>query len=100
MDLEPGRGLTDAIENPSRIAGLFIERAMVKASEKLDILSAEAPISQPMMTDGAAFYKLKEEFRSAFECSVLDLPSHMLIQHSHLNNVVNATVAEIGSAHI
>src|SRR3546814_339679 len=71
MDLEPGRGLTDAIENPSRIDGLFIERAMVKASEKLAILSAEAPISQPMMTDGAAFYQLQEEFRSAFECSVL-----------------------------
>ena len=29
LDLEPGRGLTDAIENPSRIDGLFIERAMV-----------------------------------------------------------------------
>ncbi|HEY9580498.1 MAG TPA: pilus assembly protein CpaE [Rhizorhapis sp.] len=92
MDLEPGRGLTDAIENPSRIDGLFIERAMVKASEKLAILSAEAPISQPMMTDGAAFYQLQEEFRSAFECSVLDLPRHMLIQHPHLINEVNATV--------
>src|SRR3546814_20570616 len=30
LDLEPGRGLTDAIENPSRIDGLFIERAMVQ----------------------------------------------------------------------
>ena len=27
--------LTDAIDNPSRIDGLFIERAMVKASDKL-----------------------------------------------------------------
>src|SRR3546814_4432165 len=81
-----------AIGNPSRIDGLFIERAMVKASEKLAILSAEAPISQPMMTNGAAFYQLQEEFRSAFECSVLDLPRHMLIQHPHLINEVNATV--------
>ena len=32
LDLEPGRGLTDAIENPSRIDGLFIERAMVRAN--------------------------------------------------------------------
>src|SRR3546814_5209323 len=80
MDLEPGRGLTDAIENPSRIDGLFIERAMVKASEKLAILSAEAPIRQPMMTDGAALYQLQDEFRSAFDCSILDLPRHMLLQ--------------------
>ena len=92
MDLEPGRGLTDAIENPSRIDGLFIERAMVKASDKLSILSAEAPISQPMMTDGAAFFQLQEEFRSAFECSVVDLPRNMLIQHPNLINDANATI--------
>lgn len=92
MDLEPGRGLTDAIENPSRIDGLFIERAMVRASDTLAILSAEAPISQPMLTDGGAFYQLLEEFRAAFECSVIDLPRGMLIQHPHLMSDVNVTV--------
>ena len=92
LDLEPGRGLTDAIENPSRIDGLFIERAMVKANEKLAILSAEAPINQPMLTDGAAFYQLQEEMRSAFECTVIDLPRSMLVQHPHLMNDVQATV--------
>ena len=84
LDLEPGRGLTDAIENPSRIDGLFIERAMVKASEKLAVLSAEAPINQPVMTDGAAFYQLQEEMRAAFEATVVDLPRAMLVQHPHL----------------
>ncbi|MEJ7925539.1 pilus assembly protein CpaE [Sphingobium sp. AN641] len=92
MDLEPGRGLTDAIDNPSRIDGLFIERAMVRASETLAILSAEAPISQPMLTDGGAFYQLLEEFRSAFEASIIDLPRNMLIAHPHLMNDVNVTV--------
>ncbi|MET0370269.1 MAG: pilus assembly protein CpaE [Sphingobium sp.] len=92
MDLEPGRGLTDAIDNPSRIDGLFIERAMVRASDTLAILSAEAPISQPMMTDGGAFYQLLEEFRAAFECSVIDLPRNMLIQHPHLVTDVNVTL--------
>jgi pilus assembly protein CpaE len=92
LDLEPGRGLTDAIENPSRIDGLFIERAMVRASDTLAILSAEAPISQPMMTDGGAFYQLLEEFRLAFECSVIDLPRGMLIQHPHLASDINVTL--------
>jgi len=84
LDLEPGRGLTDAIENPSRIDGLFIERAMVRANERLSVLSAEAPINQPLVTDGAAFFQLQEEMRNAFESTVLDLPRHMLIQHPHL----------------
>ena len=92
LDLEPGRGLTDAIENPSRIDGLFIERAMVRASDTLAILSAEAPISQPMMTDGGAFYQLLEEFRLAFECSVIDLPRNMLIQHPHLMTDAHVTL--------
>jgi pilus assembly protein CpaE len=84
LDLEPGRGLTDAIDNPSRIDGLFIERAMVKASEKLAVLSAEAPINQPLLTDGGAFQQLQDEMRAAFECTVVDLPRTMLVQHPQL----------------
>lgn len=84
LDLEPGRGLTDAIDNPSRIDGLFIERAMVKASENLSVLSAEAPINAPLVTDGSAFYQLQEEMRAAFECTVVDLPRAMMIQHPQL----------------
>ncbi len=92
LDLEPGRGLTDAIENPSRIDGLFIERAMVKASEKLSVLSAEAPINSPVLTDGAAFYQLQEEMRSAFEATVTDLPRAMLVQHPHLISDIQVAV--------
>ena len=92
LDLEPGRGLTDAIDNPSRIDGLFIERAMIKANEKLSLLSAEAPIHSPIMTDGTAFFQLQEEFRASFDCTVIDLPRDMLINYPHLLGDVNATV--------
>ncbi len=92
LDLEPGRGLIDAIENPSRIDGLFIERAMVRASDKLAVLSAEAPINQPMMTDGGAFHHLLEEFRTSFECCVIDMPRHMLIQFPQLMSDVQVAV--------
>lgn len=84
LDLEPGRGLTDAIENPGRIDGLFIERAMVRASERLAILSAEAPINQPILTDGSAYHHLQEEMRGAFECDIVDLPRSVMITHPHL----------------
>jgi pilus assembly protein CpaE len=89
LDLEPGRGLTDAIENPSRIDTLFIERAMIRANDKLAIMSAEAPINAPLMTDGSAFLQLEEEFRSAFDVTVIDLPRNMLINFPHL-------LAEVG----
>lgn len=92
LDLEPGRGLTDAIDNPSRIDGLFIERAMIRANDNLAILSAEAPINQPLMTDGAAFMQLQDEFRHAFEMTVVDLPRNMMINFPHLLNEVNVVV--------
>lgn len=84
LDLEPGRGLTDAIENPSRIDGLFIERAMVRSNERLAVLSAEAPLQSPIVTDGSAFYQLEEELRSAFECTIVDMPRIMMMMHSNL----------------
>ena len=92
LDLEPGRGLTDGIENPSRIDGLFIERALVRAGDMLGVLSAEAPISQPLTGDGAAFFQLQHEIRGACACSVVDLPRHMLVQHPMLLQDVSVAV--------
>ncbi|MGQ0588235.1 MAG: pilus assembly protein CpaE [Sphingosinicella sp.] len=95
LDLEPGRGLTDAIENPSRIDGLFIERAMVRANDKLCVLSAEAPINQPMLSDGSAYFQLQEEIRHAFEGAVIDLPRHMLVQFPHLAGDVQVVIVVV-----
>ena len=92
MDLEPGRGLTDAIETPSRIDSLFLERAMLKANEKLSILSSEASIGSPIMTDGSAFFQLQEEFRAAFENTIVDMPRNMLINYPQLLVDVNVIV--------
>lgn len=92
LDLEPGRGLTDAIDNPSRIDGLFIERAMVRANDNLAILSAEAPINSPLMTDGSAFLQLEEEFRQAFEMTLIDMPRNMIINFPHLLSEVNVVI--------
>jgi len=92
LDLEPGRGLTDAIENPGRIDGLFIERAMVRANDRLCVLSAEAPINQPMLTDGSAYFQLQEEIRHAFEGTVIDFPRSVMVQFPHLLTDVQVVV--------
>lgn len=92
LDLEPGRGLIDAIDNPARIDGLFIERAMVRANDKLAILSAEAPINQPLLSDGGTFFLLREEINAAFEATVIDLPRHMMIAYPHMLQDVDSIV--------
>ena len=35
---------------------------------------------------------LQEEMRAAFECTVIDLPRHMVIQHPHLMNEIQSVV--------
>ena len=79
FDLEPGRGLADAIENPGRIDGLFIERSMSRPNANLAILSSEAPLSTTLATDGTAFVQLLEEFRTSFARTVIDLPRGVMI---------------------
>jgi len=77
FDLEPGRGLCDALENPSRVDSLFIERAMIKESENLSILGAEASLNNPTYTDPAALSHLMAELKSNFNYVILDLPRNM-----------------------
>ncbi len=84
FDLEPGRGLTDALENPSRVDGLFIERAMIKESENLSILGSEAPLNDASYTDPAALNHLLVEMRNNFKYVILDLPRTIVADYPML----------------
>jgi pilus assembly protein CpaE len=74
LDLEAGRGFREALENPSRIDGLFIERAMVRESDNLFVLGAEEPLDNPLNIDPSSIEMLLDNLRSDFQCIVLDLP--------------------------
>jgi pilus assembly protein CpaE len=84
FDLEPGRGLCDALENPGRVDGLFIDRAMIKESEKFSILGAEAPVTEPLNPDPAALAHLLSELKSTFEVVVIDCPRSVVTNNPHL----------------
>lgn len=74
LDSDPGNGLCEALEQPSRIDSLFIERAMIKVSENLRILAAEAAVSEPQIIDTGAIDVLLYELRRKFAWVILDLP--------------------------
>ena len=81
FDLEPGRGLCDALENPNRIDELFIERAMIRQSEHLSILGAEAPLNDPTYTDPSAMSHLLSELKHNFNYVIMDLPRNMAAEY-------------------
>jgi pilus assembly protein CpaE len=74
LDLDPGGGLCEALEQPSRIDSLFIERAMVKVTDNLRVLAAEASAAQHLAVDAGAIDMLLHELRRKFALIVVDLP--------------------------
>lgn len=92
FDLEPGRGLTDALANPGRVDGLFIERATVKYEEHLSILSAEAPLSENTQLDPQAIHHLLSELRRNYENIILDLPRGMVTNSPFILKELNELI--------
>ena len=74
LDTDPGSGLCEALEQPSRIDSLFIERAMVKVTDNLRVLAAEASAAQHLIVDAGAVDMLLYELRRKFARIVVDLP--------------------------
>lgn len=81
FDLEPGRGLVDALDNPSRVDSLFVERAVIKESENLSVLSAEASLNDAPHPDPAALHHLLTELRNTYQVTVVDVPRHVAAQY-------------------
>ncbi len=74
LDTDPGSGLCEALEQPSRIDALFVDRATVKVSETLRILASEAAMAETLMVDAGAIDVLLYELRRKFAWVVIDLP--------------------------
>ena len=84
FDLEPGRGLADALENPGRVDGLFLERAVVKPSKNLAILGTEAPVGSLGEPDPGALENLLKALSDNYHTVVVDLPRSTLGIHSDI----------------
>ena len=84
FDLEPGRGLADALEDPTRVDDLFIERAMIKVNDTLSILGSEMPFEDPFFPDTTALNHLVATLKGKVGNLIVDLPRGMAGEHAHL----------------
>lgn len=74
LDVEAGRGLREALENPARIDSLFVSSAAVSVGPNLFVLAAEEPLDGPLVFDSEALELLLAELRHSFDCIILDVP--------------------------
>jgi len=75
LGVEPGPGLRTALDSPSRLDDLFLDRSAQPASERLHVLAAEEALLQvPRYTPGAA-ERLLAVARRRYNFVVCDLPA-------------------------
>lgn len=74
LDLEPGRGLREALEHPERIDSLLISSAMSSAGDRLKVLAGEESLDETMHFHSDAFGPLFELLANDFDQLVIDLP--------------------------
>ncbi|MEK0086147.1 AAA family ATPase [Benzoatithermus flavus] len=74
LDLEPSPGMREALEQGERIDSLFVERAMVRQSDTLYVLSGEEALGEPVVPDTAALEALLRDLRNKFHYVIVDVP--------------------------
>jgi pilus assembly protein CpaE len=74
LDLEPGRGLREALEHPERTDNLLLASAMVKESENLSILAAEEPLEDQLQFSRDAARTLVDVLNQDYDCLIFDVP--------------------------
>jgi pilus assembly protein CpaE len=88
LDIEPGRGLRDALEKPGRIDSLFLERAMAKIGDRLFVLGCEEPLRDHLTVDPTALDVVLGDLRQNFSWIVLDMPRAFIAGHANAFAVV------------
>ncbi len=74
LELEPGRGLREALEHPERIDSLLIAGAMNGTSERLRVLAAEEPLDDQPRLDPSAVDPLIAALADGFDYIIADVP--------------------------
>lgn len=92
LDLEPGTGLLEALANPDRIDDLFMERAIIRESEKLALLSAEEPLDHSPHLDNDSIEILTGRLRRSFDRLVIDVPRSVLCGQTGLIEAATSVV--------
>ncbi len=74
LDLEPTRGLREALESPARIDSLFIESATAKLTENLAVMATEETLAQEIAFNPGAIDVLLEAVGRSSDQIIIDMP--------------------------
>jgi pilus assembly protein CpaE len=74
FDVEPSRGLREALQQPNRIDSLLVNSAVVRVTDRLSVLAAEEEHEEELRYEPAALSLLLDELEQQNEFIVVDMP--------------------------
>lgn len=74
LDLKPAIGFRQILQSPDRIDPTFVERALIKHSERLAILSSEEPLDEIIPVSEKSLETLLPIVRNQFHYVIMDMP--------------------------
>jgi pilus assembly protein CpaE len=92
LDIEPTRGLREALENPSRIDSLFLSSAAAKVSDRLTVLAAEEAVDGEVNFDPSAIDLLLGEINRSSQFVFVDLPRTGSVGRTRLLQITSQIV--------
>jgi pilus assembly protein CpaE len=105
LDIEPGRGLRQALEHPERTDSLLLASAIVKGEEKLPILAAEESLEDELRFEPEGAMAVLEALTQDYKYIVVDLPRsldgasrHVLAQADAIYIVTDLSLAALRDA--
>lgn len=81
LDLEPGRGLREMLEDPGRIDSLFVASAAMGAGRNLYVFGSEEALSSPLDYTNEALEALLGELRRGHDLVIVDIPRTTAVLH-------------------
>ena len=95
LDVEPSRGLMDALEKPDRVDSLFLDRAMTKVSDNLFVLGAERAIGEAGKIDSKAAEVLLNNLKAKFSYIIIDISQVQEHEYYVLKNAECIVMTEL-----
>ncbi len=79
LDVQPGYGLREALDDPRRIDELFLERGVVSVTSRLGLLAGLEPLSAHVGSSEEALLQLLQKVLVHFRFVLIDLPGDIAL---------------------
>jgi len=84
LDLEPTRGLREALDDPERVDETFLQNAMAKFGKSLHVLATEEAFDDTVRLTDEKVLMLADTIRNNFDMAIMDLPRHFIMREPAL----------------